>query len=508
MDALVARKDPEREAQDVVSDMCVGTGAGTGDLDHRMASTIESEVGEAKYRKYFTGVARFGMTPDGVCVRVPTSFQRDWMERWFGASVEAAARGVLGSASARVTWRVDGSTQAPPSARVSEAESRGAPAAPCVWATPPARDTARREPAGDARTARAQWVSLDDFVVGDSNRSAWHAARVIAEERSPVASVLFLHGACGVGKTHLLQGAAKRYLEVHPGARVRCTTAEAFANEYIAAVRDARVKPFRARFREIDLLCLDDVHFIGGKKGTQSEFLHTFNALGEVRARVILASDAHPKVLREVQSAIVSRFVSGMVEKLDGPDRALRARIVSHLAGRRGLSLSAGAIDVIAESAPGSVRELFGAVARIEAMIRLGGEGGPTEVSAAAARRALGIGAGMGPVRPVRMDEIARAAGEVLGIEVSEVYGPSRHRRAVLARSVAVCLAKEITTHSFPEIARMLHRRNHSTVVTQRKRFRAEMDRGGACRCGGDLDGLRVADLYDRVRTRVLAGAR
>lgn len=488
----------------MVSDRCVGMTAAPEDLDHRMVSTIVAEVGEAKYRKHFAGVARFGRTTEGVSVRVPTPFQRDWMERWFGASVESAARDVLGDASARVSWEVEDTGDDALDPR------EPAPAAPRDGASPPAPRAARGPSARpEWRSTRSNWASLDGFIVGASNRSAYNAVRAIAEDATPISSVVFLHGGCGLGKTHLVQGAARRFAEVHPGAKVRCTTAEAFANEYIASVRDGQIKAFRARYRDLDLLCLDDVHFIGGKKGTQSEFLHTFNALGDVRARVVLASDAHPKVLREVHSSIVSRFVGGMVERIDPPERELRAQIVSMMAARRGMVLSAEAAEVVASSGSGSVRELCGMVARVEAAIRLGGaecQGGV--VSGPCARRALGVSAPAAPLRPIRMDEITRSAAETLGIDVSELYGPSRHRRAVLARCVAVCLAKELTTHSFPEIARMLHRRNHSTVVTQRKRFFAELDRGSACRCGGELDGVRIADLYDRVRARVLAAVR
>jgi chromosomal replication initiator protein len=430
------------------------------------------------------------------------------MERWFGATVESAARDVLGDDAARVSWDV---AAGPADASDACAPVASAGPMPAGEAEGRTRGHAVRAACGEARQARSQWLRLEDFIVGEANRSAWSAVRAIAEDETPISTVVFLHGACGLGKTHLLQGAARRYAEVHPGARVRCTTAEAFTNEYIASVRHGGLKEFRARHRDLDLLCLDDVHFIGGKKGTQSEFLHTFNALGDVRARVVLASDAHPKVLREVQSSIVSRFVSGMVERLDAPDRALREKIVTMLAARRGLVLEAGAAEVLSAGAVGSVRELCGVVARVEAVVRLGGsEGGAAGgvATVAMVRRALGIAGPTGPTRPVRMEEITRAAVEELGIDVAEVYGPSRHRRAVLARSVAVCLAKEITTHSFPEIARMLRRGNHSTVVTQRKRLCAEMDRGGACRCGGELDGVRIADLYDRVRTRVLAAAR
>ena len=491
----------------MVSDRCVGMTAASDDLDHRMASMISAEVGEAKYRRYFAGVARFGRTPEGVSVRVPTPFQRDWMERWFGGNVASVARDALDDATASVAWEVDDATDDADGVDPAEGSARvdaGASDAPAALAHRPTRP-----PAGlDCRPARANWLRLEDFIVGDSNRSAWNAARAIAEQASPISTVVFLHGGCGLGKTHLLQGTARRFLEVHPGARVRCTTAEAFANEYIASVRDGQIKAFRARYRDLDLLCLDDVHFIGGKKGTQSEFLHTFNALGDVRARVVLASDEHPKVLREVQSSIVSRFVSGMVEQIHAPDRELRERVVTMMAARRGLVLSAGAAEALGASAVGSVRELSGAVARVEALVRLGGaECAGGEVSAACARRALGVSGGA-PSRPVRMEEIARAASAAVGIDIAEMYGATRHRRAVLARSMAVCLAKEITTHSFPEIARMLHRTNHSTVVTQRKRLVAEMERGAECRCGGDLDRVRVADLYDRVRARVVAMAR
>lgn len=465
------------------------------------------------FGRYFEGSTRFRVGPDTVSVVVPSRFHAEWLQRRFGDELTATVHAEASRAGLAVRWHVDPSlfsaapAPAPHAATPGEGlAARTAPPAdprptPHGIATKAARRTGRR------RTLKH---SLDDYVVGAGNRLAYAAATKICDHAGDDAfGMLFLHGPCGVGKTHLLQGVARRWLAHRPGARVRYTTGERFANEYIASVQSGGIDRFRDRYRAVDLLCIDDVHFIAGKKATQSEFLHTFEALDLDGARVVFASDAHPRQIADLNARIVSRCVAGMVVQMHPPDRETRARIVRVLAGRRRLPLDDAAVAAIVESCPGSARELEGAVLRVEAARSLLDDrpaGDPAEaVNAAAVRRALGATAQRTPSRtPIRLDDILRATCEEFGVELSELLGTGRHRRIVIARSLAAALARELTTHSYPEIARAMNRRNHSTVVTACQRVRLQIEQGVAADIEGDMRTLRVADLYDRLRARLL----
>ncbi|TVQ78401.1 MAG: AAA family ATPase [Phycisphaeraceae bacterium] len=348
---------------------------------------------------------------------------------------------------------------------------------------------------------------LEDFVVGDCNRLAYSAALRMADGGASSYGVLFLHGVCGVGKTHLLQGLARHVRMKNPSARVRYTTGERFANEYIASVQNRTIDAFRKRYRGVDLLCVDDVHFIAGKRGTQAEFLHTFATLDLDGARVVLASDEHPKQIGDLQEAIVSRCVSGMVVGLEKPDRATRRAICLRLAQRRGLVLDESAVEALASLDACSVRDLEGAVMHLEACVNLLPDVVRVQdgvVDGALVRKVLGARRVVKPNRPYRVDEILQASCEVIGVEVSEVLGPSRHRRVVIARSICAKLAKQLTTHSYPEIAKLMHRPNHSTIITAHKRIDEQI--AGGERVGGGAAGVgewTVLEACERVSERL-----
>jgi chromosomal replication initiator protein len=347
---------------------------------------------------------------------------------------------------------------------------------------------------------------LEDFIVGASNRLAYEAARRLGEGERDGFGALCLYGVCGVGKTHLLQGVARRYRERHPGAEIRYTTAERFANEYIALICEGKADEFRKRYRRLDLLCLDDVHFLSGKKSTQSEFLHTFETLELAGARVVIASDEHPKVVRDLSASIVSRVSSGMVVEIERPDREMRVRLVRAIAAKRGLALDDGAVAEIAGACLGSVREIEGAVMRVDAFSRLLTSGAPqTErVGVSTVRQVMAGECSRRPRRPIRVSEVLEAVCEVVRVEASDVLGPGRHRRIVLARSLVARASRELTSHSFPEIARALNRRNHSTIVTACQRIERQIARGDTVRDEPSLREVRIADLYDEVRARLL----
>jgi chromosomal replication initiator protein len=414
---------------------------------------------------------------------------------------------------------------------------------------------------------------LNEFVVGATNRLAYEAACQFAARRAVRApgertgpATLFLHGVCGLGKTHLLHGIAERYLANNPGAVVKVVTGETFTNEFISAVQAGRETPkdggrapasglerFRRAYRRVDLLCIDDVHFLTSKSATQSELLHTFDELDLSGACIVLASDEHPRQVKKFSDALVSRFMAGLVTRIDPPDQALCERLLRTLAQRRGLTMEDGVVRAIVTriaplSAGGkggggtteaggrftSVRDIEGLMTRIEAYARLGEDGtetstngrhaaGGRRVGMLAAQQALGQqwgveavngSAGVGvlerraPVvvsrpgqsgRTLKLEQITAHVCRVLGVEFDELTGNGRRPQVVLARSLISRLARRLTTLSFPEIARGIGRPTHSTIIAACQRLEAQM--ASATPPTVDLGGtvLTVRELCERM---------
>lgn len=327
---------------------------------------------------------------------------------------------------------------------------------------------------------------LESYVVGPSNQLAFSAAVHVAQFPGAQYNPLFIHGGCGLGKTHLLQGLCNRFHHLHPTKRWLYLTGEEFTNDFVTALKSGKVEAFRRRIREVDLLVIDDVHFFAGKKGTQEEFLHTFNAIEAMGRQVVMASDSHPREIAEFGESLVNRFVSGMVVRIDAPTFAMRCDILRRLAERQRLRLSDEVVAWVARRVTQNVRELEGALNRIAAVVNLGiataanasaadavalpsaGE----VVSLAVAQQALGELDRM-MVAPVRPEHVIQTVAGYFGIDARELMSGKRHHAVSLARSVAMYLIRKTAHLSFPEIGAKLGNRNHSTVISACRRVEA-----------------------------------
>lgn len=475
----------------------------------RILARLTREVGAERCAPLLDQRAILRCSGRGVCVTVPTGFVANLLDRRLGEELRRATREELGEStqdgSSTVRYVIDSGAFTDPPAH--------SPPPPPI--APNSRAKAAR--GGTKRPAAATPLRhhLDDFVVGDCNRLAFGAAQRIADpaDRTSV-SPLFIHGPSGVGKTHLLQGLAGAFRERSPRATVRYLAAEAFMNDYVLAVRTGKVDAFRRSYRGVDLLCIDDVHFLSTRPGTQSELMHTFDALDLRGARLALASDEHPHRIERLAAALASRFVSGMVVALDPPTPEILERIAMNLAKRRGLALDTAAAKHLAAQCPawsaegGSVRELEGMVTRVEAVHRLLADGpaSPT-IGVAEVRRALGLSSGAWagrPRRPVRAEQIVREVCEAMRVPSQEVLGKDRHRRVVLARALVCHLCRRLTTLSYPEIARVLARRNHSSVIAACQRLGRQIEGGKAVAAGCDLDGMTLRAAVERLTARVV----
>lgn len=271
-------------------------------------------------------------------------------------------------------------------------------------------------------------------------------------------------------------------------SRVRYTTGEQFTNEFIAAVRGGSVEAFRRRFRGLDVLAIDDVHFLSNKTATQGEFLHTLDAIGLGGATVVLASDEHPRQIGRFNRSLVSRFLAGMVVELAPPDRETRRQLLRRLLAARGFEATEAAEEAIVGRFVASARELEGVAAKLTALSALDA----TSRSRGTADSHGRISLGMVLVErlleedrratrrtPVRLGAIVEAVADACAVRREDLLSTSKHRTASEARGVVVLLARRLTTLSYPEIARGLGRRNHSAIHAAERRVRTAVEAGG-----------------------------
>ena len=439
----------------------VKTATSTESVRARIIERLVKHVGQHRYQMWFDHSARlqFQSHPPCLQVAVPNQFIADWIARHF----DRALREAVDPEKAALQVCVD-----PDRFAVTPAAEQQQPAPP----------RQRRVPARNGPILRHQ---LESFVVGPSNELAYATSVRLAEQdqSDTRTTLLFLHGGCGLGKTHLLQGICHRSMQQLRGAKVLYTTAEQFTNGFLTAVRTNQIDSFRQRIRELDLLCVDDVHFLANKQATQREFLHSFDVIQLAGARVALASDNHPKHIRQFSEHLVSRCMRGMVVQIHPPDPKTRIGIIRELARQRGLSLMDSVIDALAAHTLGSVREIEGTLTKLHALANLAQQRkqGPAcdgRIGHTLLQQLLESQIPQ-PRKVVRFDTIVMKVCDHLKVNPAQVRGRDRRHLAVLGRGLVVYLARRLTSMSFPEIATALGRTHHSTVTCAARRIEKQM---------------------------------
>ncbi len=506
---------------------------GVGDAAARVAARVRTSIGAERFDGSFANKALFRVEGGVLEVAASTKVLSGLLERRFGDLIRHSTKIEMGESVVRFVVATD--------LFGAQAIASPAEAAPRAGLESPSEDGVLSRPAAAAaarkaapRTIPTDRFRFDTFIVGDSNRLAYNAASALAEGRPDAAaySPLFLHGPCGVGKTHLLNAIARRFKEVQAGANVRVIGAEAFVNEYVAAVRAGDVEKFRRTLRRVDLLCIDDVHFLSNKQSTQGELLHTLDELGRGGARIVLVSDEAPRQIKAFSAALISRFMAGMVAGIQAPDAALREKCVRMFAQQRGLNLDAAAIDLLVQRTgqlpgqePSTVRDIEGLITRIDALHRLvpesehrsTGTGGSGAIGVLLVERALGHaggstvldpGAPLRAPRPVRIDAIIAHTCVALAVDPVDLSGKTRHPRVVCARAVITHLARQLTTLSYPEIARAIGRPNHSTVITAFQRFAKQLAADEAVDAPGAPEARTLNVLVRQIAAAAQSGRR
>ena len=303
--------------------------------------------------------------------------------------------------------------------------------------------------------------AFDTFVIGPSNRFAHAAALAVAETPARKYNPLFVYGDAGLGKTHLLQAIGHYVRENYPTYRVRYVTSEAFLNEFIDAVRTQTNDAFKRRYRDIDVLLVDDIQFIEGKKETQEEFFHTFNHLHQANRQIVLSSDRPPDAISTLEDRLRSRFKMGLITDVQPPDLETRLAILRNKAEREATAIPPEVLEYIAANITDNIRVLEGALIRVAAFANLTAEALTVETAGQVLADLLTAR----QPRPITPAVILEATSKMFGIPVDEITGKKRQRPLVAARQVAMYVVRELTDLSYPAIAREFGGRDHTTVI-------------------------------------------
>ncbi|MCI0499627.1 MAG: chromosomal replication initiator protein DnaA [Planctomycetales bacterium] len=410
---------------------------------------IAEKIGSTQFQVWFKQGTRLTLHEDHLEVAAANPFVSNWIQGHFTHAISEALAEVVGQGRP-LRFQIDGKLAKPVLRPILEHQQ-----------TERALNALRRVPAQPRSAGENPLkLTLETFVVGAKNQLAYNAAQaVVQEEKSPF-NPLFVHGGYGVGKTHLLQGVCNAVHARRAGCRWMYLSAEDFANQYVVALKTRKLDAFRGRFRNLEVLAIDDIHFLANKNAMQEEFLHTFNSIDLAGKQIILASDAHPKEIGQLCEKLVNRFVSGMVVRVDAPDFEMRCRICARRAESMKLTISQEVIEYIAGSISTNVRELEGALLKLAAFGSLSGRAATLSV----ARQVLAEHvARMDPV--VHNSEIVSAAADYFGISVSDIYSAKKDRTISLGRSFGMYLTRRFTRMSFPEIGRTFGNKNHATAI-------------------------------------------
>ncbi|MFH1805909.1 MAG: chromosomal replication initiator protein DnaA [Pseudomonadota bacterium] len=432
---------------------------------------LRVEFGATAFRYWLDPVQLIAVEAGVARLGAPTRAMRDWVSQHYLDRIQAF-------------WHADDSNVhfAEIVVVAPETGNQTRPASPAVKKSRPAGDVAvtgtvappqpLRNPQISGRSVIASMsddgisaaldprYTFDNFVIGKPNEFAYAAARRLAEAESVPFNPLFLYGGVGLGKTHLMHSIAWHIRRTQPHRTVIYLSAEKFMYRFIRALRDKNTVDFKDQFRSVDVLMVDDVQFISGKNSTQEEFFHTFNALVDQGRQIIVSADKSPSDLEDIEERLRSRLGSGLVADIHATTYELRLGILESKAERQGVQLPQRVMEFLAYKITSNVRELEGAFNRVLAHAQLVGREISLEMVQDVLHDLL-----RASERRVSVDEIQKKVAEHFNIKVSDMHSARRARAVARPRQVAMYLAKQLTTHSLPEIGRKFGGRDHTTVM-------------------------------------------
>src|SRR5688572_1249444 len=379
---------------------------------------------------------------DHLKIGAPNKFSRDWLMQHHLEALQQGACEVVGG-QPRISIVIDDDPVAAPVVRPSTPAPTPAPAR-----------------AGGTTEGLNPRYTFDAFVVGSSNQFAQAACQAVAELPSKAYNPLFIYGGVGLGKTHLLHAVGHQSVRLFPGMSVVYLSSERFTNELINAIRYDRTGEFRARYRTIDLLLIDDIQFISGKERTQEEFFHTFNDLYESRKQIIVSSDSSPKDIPEIEERLRSRFEWGLIADIQPPDFETRVAILKKKAALDRVKLPDDVGYLIASRVKSNIRELEGSLTRMIAFCALTGRDMTVDLAQEVLSDLWGE-----EEKIISIDQIQRKVCDFFGIKMSDLKAQNRTKAVAFPRQIAMYLSRQLTHASLSEVGRAFGGKDHTTVL-------------------------------------------
>jgi chromosomal replication initiator protein len=374
---------------------------------------------------------------------------------------------------------------------------------------PAARSVQDHEPAAPAGSAGAQGpvvprlggarlnskYTFETFVIGSSNRFAHAAAVAVAEAPAKAYNPLFVYGDSGLGKTHLLHAIGHYAQTLYSGLKVRYVSSEEFTNDFINMIRDGKQDGFRRRYRDVDVLLVDDIQFLENKEGTQEEFFHTFNTLHNASKQIVISSDRPPKRLVTLEDRLRSRFEWGLLTDVQPPELETRIAILRRKAIQEGLNAPPEVLEYIASRISTNIRELEGALIRVTAFASLNRQSVDLQLAEIVLKDLIPEAAGP----QITIATIMGQTASYFGLSIDDLCGTSRSRVLVTARHIAMYLCRELTDLSLPKIGQQFGGRDHTTVINADRKIRSLMAERRSIY-------TQVTELTNRIKQQARAG--
>jgi chromosomal replication initiator protein len=418
-------------------------------------------------RGFLSLVQPKGVMAGTVYLEVPNDLTRGMLEQRIRLPLIESLGGASGGTV--VTFAIVVNPDVEPQAAVEEPADPGyldaAPAAPSAPASPAHTEEGPTNKRADSRLNPK--YNFDNFVIGGSNRFAHAAAVAVAEAPAKAYNPLFVYGDSGLGKTHLLHAIGHYAETMYPGIRVRYVSSEEFTNDFINSIANNRSSLFQSRYRDIDILLIDDIQFLQGKDSTQEAFFHTFNTLHDHNKQVVITSDLPPKALTGFEDRMRSRFEWGLITDVQAPDLETRIAILRKKAQSERLQVSHEILEYIATKVSSNIRELEGTLIRVTAFASLN----RTPVDMQLVQTVLKDLITLDDDNVISPIDIINNTAEYFKLTVDDLYGSSRSQAIATARQIAMYLCRELTNLSLPKIGQLFGNRDHTTVMYANKKI-------------------------------------
>ncbi|NPV70004.1 MAG: chromosomal replication initiator protein DnaA [Firmicutes bacterium] len=419
-----------------------------GQMWEKALETVERDLFKPTFQQWLKNTKPLAFYGDTMVISIPNEFARNWVESRYTPLLKKVLKDISGQ-DVNLTFVIP-PTEDPVEAPSGEHPGQYAPVAP-----PQASGEAFARPALNPR------YTFDTFVVGPSNRFAHAAALAVAEAPARAYNPLFVYGGVGLGKTHLMQAIGHQVLRNNPRAKIVYVSTETFTNELILAIRDRTTFDFRNKYRNIDVLLIDDIQFLAGKEGTQEEFFHTFDALHQANRQIVISSDRPAREIVTLEERLRTRFEWGLTCDIQPPDIETRIAILRAKARTENLSVPLDVLQYIASQIETNIRELEGALIRVVAYSSVNCK----SIDLTIAQEVLKDIIPAAKPRQVTVELIQRVVSEHYGLDPDDLKEKRRTRAVAFPRQVAMYLTRELTNASLPRIGDAFGGRDHTTVI-------------------------------------------